>query len=185
VEALSILEFGSIASGILALDALVKEARVEILSVRVVEPGKYLILFTGGIADVDAGLKRARTVRPDDLLDQLFIPGVHPDVVSALRLGDTGQCGPCGESLGVIETLTIAAAIDAADRAAKGAEVRIIQIRIGPQMGGKATVKMTGRVGEVEAAVGYAEEAAAERGGIGRRTIIANPHAELLPFLNE
>ncbi len=185
MEVLSVLEYSSIASGICALDAIVKEARVEIVSVRVVNPGKYLIVFSGNIADADAGMKRARNACPADLLDHLFIPAVHPDIVPALKMGDAGECGTCDDALGIVETATVAAAIEAADAAAKSADVRIIQIRIGPGMGGKATVKMTGRVGEIETACEYAERIAERRGGIHRKIVIPNPHAEILPFLGE
>ena len=55
--ALGFIETASIARGVEALDALLKRARVEVLLTTIVPRGKYLILFGGGVADVEEALK--------------------------------------------------------------------------------------------------------------------------------
>ena len=58
-----------------------------------------------------------------------------------------------GEALGVVETSTVAAAIQAADAGVKGAEVGLWQLRLADGLGGKGLVLFTGLVADVEAAV--------------------------------
>ena len=60
----------------------------------------------------------------------------------------------------MIEFYSVASAIQAADEAAKAAQITLIEVRIGYAIGGKGFVTLTGDVGAVRAAV----EAASEKG---------------------
>ena len=51
--ALALLEFHSIAAGIAAGDAMVKRAPVERILSGTIQPGYYLVLVTGEVADVN------------------------------------------------------------------------------------------------------------------------------------
>ena len=57
------------------------------------------------------------------------------------------------EAVGVMEFYSIASAILAADTAAKAANIRLIEVRIGYAIGGKGFVTLTGDVGAVKSAV--------------------------------
>ena len=61
--ALALLEIDSVARGLAALDALVKKAEVEILEVNLVEPGRLLVLFAGGVAEVEEAGGAGREAR--------------------------------------------------------------------------------------------------------------------------
>ena len=58
-----------------------------------------------------------------------------------------------GEALGVIETATVAAIIEAADAGLKGARVRLLELRLADDLGGKGYLLFDGPVADVEAAV--------------------------------
>lgn len=174
--AIALLEFGSIARGIEAGDAMVKRAPLQVIRAGTVHEGKYL-LFVGGLtADVEEAVEAGREVGASDLVDLVFLPDVHPDVVSSIggvRREDAG------ESLGVIETLTAAAAIDAADAGLKGARVTLRELRLADDLGGKGYVLFGGDIAEVEAAV---EHGVARIQGSGREvahTVIARLHQEM------
>ena len=51
--ALALVEFGSIAAGMHAGDAMAKKAPIARLVAGTVHPGKYLVLISGAVADVD------------------------------------------------------------------------------------------------------------------------------------
>ena len=51
--AIALIEFVSIARAIRTGDAMVKQAEVRVLRAEPVSPGKYLILITGGEAEVE------------------------------------------------------------------------------------------------------------------------------------
>jgi microcompartment protein CcmL/EutN len=115
-----------------------------------VHPGKYLVLAGGLTADVEEAVDAGREIAGPDLLDVVYLPDVHPHVVTAI--GGTRREDP-GEALGVVETRTVAASILAADAGVKAARVVLREVRLADGLGGKGYVLFGGRVAEVEAAV--------------------------------
>jgi microcompartment protein CcmL/EutN len=150
--AVCLLEFSSIAKGIEAGDAMSKRAPLQVIRAGTVHPGKYLVLVGGFTADVEEAMQAGRDVAGPTLVDVVYLPDVHPDVVASIA-GTRRE--DAGEALGVIETPTVAATIDAADAGVKGARVTIRDLRLADELGGKGYVLFGGEVSEVEAAVGY------------------------------
>ncbi|MEJ2084647.1 MAG: BMC domain-containing protein [Acidobacteriota bacterium] len=179
--AILLLEFDSIAVGIDAGDAMAKRATLTSLHAGSVQPGKYLVLAGGEVAEVEeartAGRERARTA----LVDELYLPEVHSEVVAAL----TGGRRPShGEALGIIETKTVSAVIAAADVGVKAAEVAILEIRMADGLGGKGYVLFSGQLHDVEAAVAHAEAAVRPRDQLIERVVIPKLHREMLENLS-
>ncbi len=148
--ALALLEFSSIAVGIQAADAMVKRAPIDVIRAGTVQPGKYLVLIGGAVADVEESLAAGQELAGATAVDLVFLPQVHRDVVDAVS---GGRVPDVSDSLGVIETATVAAAIHAADAGIKGAEVRLVEVRLADGLGGKGIVLFSGLVADVEAAV--------------------------------
>ncbi len=178
--ALALLEFGSIAIGVLAGDAMVKRAPVAVVRAGTVHPGRFLVLVAGDVACVEeayqAGLETGRAA----LLDEVYLPAVHPDVVQAL-LGRRGAAS--GEALGVVETSTAAATIRAADHGLKGAEVSLVEIRLADDLGGKAYCVLSGPLAEVEAAVELAAASVEPADRLVASVVIPQFHDEMLANL--
>jgi len=166
--AIAAIETSSIAQGAVVGDAMVKTAEIELVEARTLSPGKFWVLVTGGVAEVRAAHRRGVAVAAETLLDQLFIPQLHAMVAPALR-GPVD--GPDHDALGVIETLTAAAVVHAADRAAKTAPVLLRVVRFGDGLGGKGYVQLTGEVADVQAAV-EAGRAEAQAAGLLVRSVV-------------
>jgi microcompartment protein CcmL/EutN len=165
---LAALETSSIAQGHVVADALVKTAEVELLEAAVISPGKFWVMIGGDVGPVRASWTRGREVAGETLLDHFFIPQLHEMVLPALR----GTVPPADhDALGVIETVTAASAIVAADHAAKAAEVLIRDVRLANGIGGKGVVLVSGAVGDVEAAIA-AGRADAQRAGLLTRSVV-------------
>ena len=148
--ALALLEFKSIAVGIEAGDAMVKHAPIDRIVTGTVQPGNYLVMVTGSVATVEEAVKAGKESGKSWLLDSLFLPNIHPEVVNAIA----GKQHPAAaDALGIIETHTVASAIHAADAGLKGAEVSLVQLRIADGLGGKGLTMFHGLVADVEAAV--------------------------------
>ena len=139
--ALALLEFKSIAAGIAAGDAMVKRAPVATIQAGTVQPGHYLVLIAGDVASVGEALAAGRELDEAAVFDALFLPNVHPDVVSGLTAGREPRAG---EALGVVETQGVAAAIRAADAGVKGAEVELVRLRLADGLGGKGLTLFAG-----------------------------------------
>jgi microcompartment protein CcmL/EutN len=147
---LALIEFNSIAIGIQAGDAMVKKAPIASIKAGTVQPGKYLVLIAGQVAEVDESLRAGIEWGGASVIDTVFLPQVHPSVVEAVG---GGRVEGVGAALGVIETSDVAATIQAADAGVKGAEVTLREIRLADGLGGKAFCLFQGEVQDVEAAV--------------------------------
>ena len=148
--ALALLEFGSIATGIRAGDAMIKRGLVSEIVAGTVHSGKYLVLVVGEVGAVEEAVAAGVEAGGSELLDRVLLADVHPRVAAAVR---GARVGPAGEALGVIETKTVAATIEAADAAVKGATVELVEVHLADGLGGKGYALFSGTVSDVEAAV--------------------------------
>jgi microcompartment protein CcmL/EutN len=173
--ALGLLEVRSIARGIVVCDAMVKKAEVRLLRTEPVSPGKYVILFDGAEADADEAFRAGREVAKDSLVDSLFLSDPDSQVWQALA---NALPKPPLDSVGVIETLSIASTISAADAAVKGADVTLFQMQLAKGIGGKGWFALTGPLHMVEAAIEAATRAVPD-GLLAGVEIVAAPHGDL------
>lgn len=176
LNVLGILELDSVAEGYRVLDTLVKSAPVAVLLADVLNPGKFLIMITGDVASVEESMKRGIKAAAETLLDYLFITNLHPDVIPALK---ERQSVDEADALGIIEAFSIVGGVEAADVAAKESDVRVLEVRIGDEMGGKSTATIHGPIGEVEAALDVARGLLEEKDLLVRTVAIARPHDDL------
>jgi microcompartment protein CcmL/EutN len=174
--ALALIEFGSIAAGIEAADAMVKRAPIYVIRSGTVQPGKYLVLIGGEVGDVEESLAAGRNVGREALLDDVYLPHVHLQVVEALSGGRQPEST---DALGVIETNSVAAAIHAADAGIKGADVRLLEVRLADGLGGKGIVFFSGAVHDVEAAVSIGTGVLDIPTQLVRRVVIPQLHTEM------
>lgn len=173
--ALGLLEFDSIVAGMVAGDAMAKAAPVSSLFAGTVHPGRYLVVVGGDTASVEIALDAGgdRT-----LVDSLFLADVHPAVVDAITSLDVAARLD-GEALGVVETVTVAAAIMAADAGVKAAQVSLPAIRLADDLGGKGYCLFGGSVADVEAAVERAATVAEGPDRLIGATVIAQLHSDM------
>ncbi len=176
---LGAIEFSSIVIGMQALDQMVKVAPIHIIDARTISSGKYLIIFSGDVASVEYAYKAGSETGGIHVVDKLFLPQVHPDVIPAI--GNTITIGEW-DTIGIIETLSIVSGIESADSAAKEGGVKIIEIRLADGYGGKSYVKMMGNLDAVQSAVKAGTAKAREKNLLGMETIIPQPHKEIRPF---
>ena len=174
--ALALVEFGSIAAGIQAADAMVKRAPIDVIRTGTVQPGKYLVLIGGMVADVEESLAAGREVGATAVVDYIMLPQVHPEVVEAVG---GGRVPDVTDSLGVIETTTVAASIHAADAGIKGAEVHLVEVRLADGLGGKGIVLFSGLVADVEAAIEIGVGVLERPELLVRQVVIPQLHSEM------
>lgn len=177
---LGMLELSSIARGIQAGDAMVKAADIALLRAGTVCPGKYVVVISGEVAAVAAAMAAGVSCAGEFCVDQLVIANLDAQVTAALN-----GCTPPTEiaALGVMEFFSLAAAVVAADTAAKAAEVRLLEVRLGLGIGGKAFVTLAGNVAAVQAAVDAGVAQAAEHGMVVATSVIPSPAPEIFQAL--
>ena len=174
--ALALIDFDSVASGIEAADAMAKRAQIDVIRAGTVQPGRFLVLIGGAVGDVEESLAAGRSVGGSAVLDWVFLPHVHPEVVEAIGGGRVPQLR---DALGVVETSTVAAVIRAADAGVKGADVRLVEVRLADGLGGKGIVLFSGLVADVETAVELGATVLERPELLVRRVVIPKLHPSL------
>ncbi len=148
--AIALLELESIARGYVIADAMVKEAPVRLLLTEPVTPGKFLILVDGDVAEVEAAFAEGLDLAGAGLIDKLFLPHASPALSAAIRGGHSPE--PL-QSLGIVETHSVASALLAADAAVKAADVHFVRMQLARGIGGKGYFALTGALDMVQAAL--------------------------------
>ncbi|MBD3334701.1 MAG: BMC domain-containing protein [Candidatus Eisenbacteria bacterium] len=173
-EALAALDIGSIAEGLRVADAMVKDAQLDLLTSSPVTPGRFLIVVAGPVGEVESAHRRAlREAR--GVHDEIFLPVVHPDLLAALSLPPFPEEI---DAIGLFETQSLSACVAAADRAVKGAEIRLVHVYLSRGIHGKGFIIAEGRQDMVEAALKLARQQAGQMWENG--VVIPRPHDDLL-----
>jgi microcompartment protein CcmL/EutN len=174
--ALALIETNSVAAGILAGDAMVKKAVVQLLEARPVCPGKYVVVIAGEVGPVRESWQVGVATAADALVDQLLLPNVHRSVFPALMSATLPRRD---EALGIIETVTAAICIVAADAAVKAADVQLLEIRLANGLGGKSYVLMEGTVADVQVSVAAGVALVEQEGLLIRQVVIPQLHEQM------
>jgi len=176
-NSIGLIEMGSIASGIQAADIMLKTSDVELMVSRTICSGKYMTLIAGDVTAVSSAVENAINTIGFGVIDNFVIPNVHSTIFPAI----SGQTNiQMLESLGIVESYSVASLIEAADAAVKASKVQLVELRLAMALGGKAFFSITGDVAAVTSAVEAGARVVSEKGLLVNKVIIANPRQELL-----
>jgi len=175
-QALALLEFDSVAAGVLAVDRMLKQAPIALLRCGSVHPGRYLALVGGSVASTEeahtAGVRSAG--EQEALIDEILLPDPHPLLAAAV----TGERAvPQGEAVGVIEVSTSPGLLRGVDAALKAVSVNLVEIRLADDLGGRALAVFDGLLPDVQEALSLAG------GHLGECALLCG--SSLLPRVDE
>jgi len=183
LESVGIIELTSVGIGYLVQDAMLKAADVRLVLGRTICSGKYIIAVTGQVAPVTAAVENGLEAAPDGVIDHCVIPRIHPTVFRGVELhvphADVDADHP-PKALGVVETFSGVSVLEAADAAAKAANVTLFRIHMAMALGGKGYMLMAGTVSDVQASVQAAAEVVRRKGLLVSAVTIPGPSRELL-----
>ena len=175
-NALGMVEYTTVSTGMQAADQIVKTAEVEIIEASTVCPGKFMVVYAGEISAVKAATEACKTKFPAKLIDSFVLGNPHKDVIPAIS-GATDVSDV--DALGVFETYSAAAAVVAADNTVKTSMVKLIEIRLARGMCGKSYVLITGSISAVSAAIEKAKAHCSDSGMYLDSAVIPSPHKDL------
>jgi len=176
-HSVAILELYSIARGFEVADVMLKEADVELLMNRSICPGKFMIFIGGESEAVRQSVLAGEKAADDAYVDSMIIHNIHPDILPAIS--GTNEFDEV-EALGIVETFSVATAIEAADAGLKAADVKIVQMHLAMAIGGKAYYSLAGEVAAVREAVDAGVAYIKEKGLLVHQVVIPNPRKEII-----
>jgi microcompartment protein CcmL/EutN len=156
--ALAMIEVGDLPRGLVALDALAKEAPVTVIAAGSIQNGNWLIAFEGGVEPVEMSFERATRAASGVLVDTVLLPNAEPRILPAL-LDGTAAVPAAGDTLGVLQTATSPTLLRAIDAALKGADVELVELRVAEGLAGRGLATVWGALTDVQAAIELATEA--------------------------
>ncbi len=177
-QAIGMIELSSIGIGHEVEDAMLKASSVRLLIARTICSGKFAVVVGGEVADVKSSVEAGLSVCHEAVIDSMVIPNVHESVFPALTQSVPLSPGRIG-ALGIVETFTVSCILEAADAAAKAADVTLFRIHVAMAIGGKGFLQVTGDVSAVKAAIEAAAQVAKQRGVLVSRVVIPAPRPEL------
>ncbi len=176
-NAIGVVEFTSIAKGIEASDSMAKTAAVTLLVAKHLCPGKYMVLVSGDVSSVRQSITAGVELGAQYTVDHFVIPNVHPSILPAIGGGNDLTAI---QAIGIIETYSVAAAIEATDTAVKTASVTPVRLHMAFGIGGKSYSIMTGDVAAVKAAVAAGSQLAADKGMLVATVVIPRPQQQVI-----
>lgn len=177
-RSIGLIELSSIAAGFAVADTMLKAGNVRLVLSRSICSGKYMVLIGGETAAVQSAVAAGAEAASGCLIDQFVIPNVHADVLTALGRSTPVDPGSA-QALGILESFNVATLIEAADAAAKAANVTLLEVRLAMALGGKAFCTMTGDVGSVQSAVAAGRRVISAAGVLVNAVVISRPHPDV------
>ncbi|HUP04144.1 MAG TPA: BMC domain-containing protein [Bryobacteraceae bacterium] len=176
-NSIGLIELTSVAAGFEACDAMLKASDVELVLSRSICSGKYMVMVRGDVASVEASVAAGISGARFAIVDSFVIANLHESIFPALSgISKVEEL----ESLGVLESFSVAALIEGADAAVKTADVKLLEIRLAMALGGKAFATLTGDVAAVTSAIEAGAQVVGQKGMLVNKVVIARPRRELL-----
>ncbi len=176
LHAIGLVELNSIAKGIEVTDVMLKTADVTLLTSKTICPGKYIVMVGGEVAAVTQSVQSGAEAGGFLLVDQFILPNIHPSILPAIS-GVTAV--EQRQAIGVVETYSVAACIEAADAAVKAANITLVRVHMAFGIGGKCYFVAAGDVADVQTAVNVGEASAGEKGLLVYSMVVPRPHPDL------
>ena len=183
VPTLGIIELSSIAKGVQVCDLMLKKAEVRLLRAGPVGCGKFLILFTGDEGDLQEAVAEGRAQADPFLVSWTYLPNLHPQVLASLRKDKSPE--PVTDAVGIVEAQALGAMIQAADRAVKATAVRLLELTLNLDLGGKGYFTLTGQLADLEDAMAAARALLEAEGAFVHGEILARPHGTMLGLAHQ
>jgi microcompartment protein CcmL/EutN len=183
-RSIGMIELTSVAIGYLVQDVMLKSADVELIIGRTICSGKYINLVGGTVASVEASVEAGLEAAPDGVIDSVLVPNVHDSVFPALgqsvQLTSSAGGKDTPAALGIVESYSASVILEAADAAAKAADVTLFRIHMAMALGGKAFMLMAGSTAACEAAVEAGRDVITRKGLLVSALTISGPRPELM-----
>ena len=175
------LDLLHVPAGLWTLDALCKQAHVQVLFAGDIDPGRFLIVLAGDLADVDMALQRGIAAAGETLVESLLLPHAHEALLAALlgTFDDPQRILTAEDALGTLHVHTPLTLLAVLDRALKAADVGLLRVRLASELAGQAHAVLAGAQFDVEAAI-LAAQSGLPSGVVLQSRLIPRPAPEVV-----
>ena len=178
-KSIGAIELRSISKGFEVADNMVKTANVEILFLKSICPGRFIVILAGDVGAVNSAIEEGRVVGKDYILDSFILNAVHEVIIAALKSRAKNEIN---QAIGIMETNSVCSGLEALDATLKGGDVNLIKLQLAFGIGGKLIYIISGGLSDVEYGMTIATEAIDNK-RIVNISIIPSPDESIIKFL--
>ncbi|MGL4912759.1 MAG: BMC domain-containing protein [Romboutsia sp.] len=147
-KSIGAIEFKSIAKGIELSNEIVKKSFVEVLYLKSICPGKFLIIISGETSYVNESIDYGLAKGSGYIVDSFVINAISEVIINGLK--HKYEKLENITSIGVVETNKVCAGIKALDKTLKSSEVYLIKLQLSFAIGGKLVYIVAGDLDSLE-----------------------------------
>lgn len=154
-KSIGAIEFKSIAKGIEVSNEMVKKSLVEILYLKSICPGKFLIIISGEVSEVNESIKYGLDLGENYIVDSFVINSVSEEIIDGIKK----KYKPIKEydAIGIVETNKVCAGITMLDKTLKSSNVSLTKLQLSFAIGGKLVYIVSGELSNIEYGINMAK----------------------------
>lgn len=141
------IEFRSIAKGFEVSNEIVKKSFVEVLYLKSICPGKFIIIISGDTGEVNTAIDYGLSISDGFMVDSFIINAVHESIIDGLK--NKYKHTENISSIGIMETNKVCAGLKALDKTLKSSDVNLIKLQLSFAIGGKLVYMVSGSLSSI------------------------------------
>lgn len=150
-KSIGAIEFRSIAKGIEVSNEMIKKSSVEVLYLKSICPGKFLIIIAGETSYINESIDYGLTKGSSYIVDSFVINAVSLDIINGLK--NKYKKLESITSIGVVETNKVCAGLKALDKTLKSSDVSLVKLQLSFAIGGKLVYIVSGNLSDLECGI--------------------------------
>jgi len=147
-KSIGAIEFKSIAKGIEVSNEIVKKSSVEVIYLKSICPGKFLIMILGETCYIKESIDYGLTKGDGYIVDSFIINSVSSDIINGLK--NKYKKLESIKSIGVVETNKVCSGLKALNKTLKSSDVSLINLQVSFAIGGKLVYTVSGDLSDLE-----------------------------------
>lgn len=179
-KSIGAIEFKSIAKGIEVSNEMVKKSFVEVLYLKSICPGKFLIIISGETSYVNDCIEYGISLGNKYIVDSFIINNISEEIINGLK--HKYQKLDNIKSVGVVETNKVCAGIKMLDKTLKSGDVVLLKLQLSFAIAGKLVYIVGGDLGSLEYAIEESKSVVKDK-DIIYTTIIPSVDSEVIKNL--
>jgi PduT-like ethanolamine utilization protein len=146
-KSIGAIEFRNIAKGLEVSNEIVKKAYVDILYLKSICPGKFIIIISGDTGEVNTAVDYGISMSEGFMVDSFVINAVHESIIDGLK--NKYKHTEDISSIGIMETNKVCAGLKALDKTLKSSDVNLIKLQLSFAIGGKLVYIVSGSLSSI------------------------------------
>lgn len=147
-KSIGAIEFKSIAKGIEVSNEIIKKSLVEVLYLKSICPGKFLIIVSGETSYVNECIDYGLKIGDKYILDSFVINAIAQEIIDGLK--NKYEKLDSINSIGVVETNKVCAGIKMLDKTLKSGEVSLVKLQLSFAIAGKLVYIVSGDLSSLQ-----------------------------------